>query len=496
MNGFLKTGGMILGSMIVAVGIIYLASLPPKIGVILIFGLITAGLAMALLNNPKALVSAIVAYPAFIIFWSIIFPGMKYRIEEAIFPVINLGFMRLRVEELIFYGLTGIWLTLMFFFTMNRKKQRSHLSSWFILLVLVMCLWTALSVRLGFLNDNPNVTTELRQIAPILLGLPMAVWALRRIEPSRLRGIVKTTVFLLFVSNLLLLFSLFPFIRNIPYFSIWYQEGASHPAYCFTIILFVGLFSLLLSGQPSLWTLAGMLAPLSIAIFRIPKWWLFGISIGSLFGIYTAFCDKSGFHLYTRKFNRLVVFSLFAGLAIAISAIFFSEIAGQSLEKFKQRVLREDAGGDMSGGRFRIWALITERIAEHPIVGHGLGFRIKGILPASIEAEGQYMEDHNIVLWIAARFGIPFLLLLAGLTLRFWRTVRRVYQAEDRPFQKILILACTGNFIVILCMSLVGQWLFVFESSILFTWSVAVVLALCPRDRQARCATAGLPNEQ
>lgn len=475
MNRFLKTGSMVFAAAVAACATIFLASLSWKISVMLIFLLVAAGLLIALSGNPKALSGAIVAYPAFVILLSIIFPGMKYRIEEAIFPVINLGIMRVRVEELIFYGLASIWLTLMFFSTMNRKKQRPRLSGWFILLVVAICLWTALSTRIGIINHNPNVTTELRQIAPILLGLPMAVWALRRIDQDSLRKIMISTVLLLVISNLFLLFSCLPFVRDVPYFVLWHRHL---PPFCFSIILYLLCLVLVVSTKPSLLVLTGMLPPLSIALFVIHKWWLFGIAISILFVVYASFWGKSGFHLFTKKVGRLTGVSLLVGITAVIGTMCFSEMAEQSLNKFEERVLREDAGGDMSGGRLKIWTLLVRHITESPIAGKGLGFRIEGILPPEIEAQGKYMEDHNIILWIAVRFGIPFLLLIAVLCLRFLVLGGRAYQAENRPFQKTLILICMGIYCVILSMSFVGQWLFIYEISVLFSWSIAAVLAL------------------
>jgi len=409
------------------------------------------------------------------ILWSIIFPGMTYRISEGMFPVINMDFMRLRIDELVFYGIAGIWAVWMILSGLSRKKQGLYLSGKSILLALIIYLWIVSSVVLGFINQNPSVIGDFRFIAPTLVGLPMAVWALRRIEQRRLLWIVKWTVSLLVISNLLLLFSQFPVFQDISYFNLWPRHV---PSVGFTIILFVGLFAFFVFGRPSWPILMGVIVPLILAVFFIAKWWILGIIIGVLFVWYAALFGKSRLPLFTKKIGRVVSLSLFIGLVAVVVTKIFPEKVGQSLVTFEQRIYREDAGGDMSGGRFQMWEVIIKRIAEHPIVGSGIGFRP----PEMVKGKDYgYIEDHNAVLWLAVRFGIPFLLLLAGLGFRFWRMGWRTYQTEYRQFQKTLILACMGNFIVILGLSLVGQWVLLYEINVFFCWSIAGVLALRSR---------------
>jgi O-antigen ligase len=484
---------MILGTMIMAAVCVYLISLSTNIGIILIFGLVMLILFVVSLSKPKSLVVAIAAYPAFLIFWSIAFPGMSYRLQEGIFPVINTGFIRLRLDELVFYGLIGIWAIFMLLSILHGKRQDRQFSNWSVLLVLILWFGLLTSIGIGFFKHNPNVTSDLRFIFPSIVGLPMAIWALRRIDQGRLIGIMKLTVASLILSNLLLLFSYFPVIRDIQYFHLWHRHISP---YGFTIILYSILFTMFVSGRPSLLMLFGVLIPLSLAIFTIQKWWLLGIVVATLLVSYIVSFGASNFHLFVKKIRRVACFCVLAGLVAVIMAQIFPVSIRNSLSVFEKRVLREDISGDISGRRFLIWQLVAERIRENPIIGNGLGFRLPGILPEKVESEGCFIEDHNILLWFAVRFGIPFASLLIFFCFKFWRVGVRAYRREDRQYQKIMVLACMTIFAVILSMSMVGQWFFLFEINILTCWCIAVVWAISSQNRVKKGDFLFVKNEK
>ena len=446
----------------------------------MLFSCLFIVLVVVLFCKPNLLIVSILSYPAFVILWSIVFPGMNYRLEQGMFPIINLGYIRLRVDELLMFCLFGSWITHVVFINLYRELKKITISIRLFLALGIIFTGVLFSLRLGIINHNPNIGTDLRILFPLIIGLPMAIWAFSRIEQYQLIWIIKLTIYALILSNIILLLSYFPFLNDIQYFTLWHEHVSQE---AFTITLYLILFSIIISDRSSPVTLIGLFLPLSLIIFRIPKWWIFGIFVCTVFVLFKVSFITKKFNLSLLKFRKTLSLGIIIGITSFLVILLFPKTLTNSIVTFKERVLREDIRGDISGGRFLMWDLIIGNISDHPISGNGIGYRLSGIFPAEMESEGIFVEDHSIVLWFLVRFGIPFTLLLISFCLWFLRVGGQTYKIEKCSFKKILILVCVGNFIVILSMSLVGQLLFLFEFNVIFCWSIAAVWAIYSQNR-------------
>jgi len=477
-NKFLNTSGMIGIAMTSVVIILSILFLPNKFNIILVFCLFLLMIWIIMLSKPRLLSIAITAFPSFLILWAIAFPGMSYRLEQSIFPAIDLNFMRARVDELAFYGLFFIWASFMLLSLLNQTRKAFKASLRLINLTIILFIPIVSSTIIGISRNNPEVLNDFRKIIPLCFGIPMAYWALKRITLKWFIIIIKLTVLLLVISNFLLLASYLSPFQHIQYFKLWHLHL---PQYGFTILLYVSLLSKAISGKVSLWPLLGILLSLSVALFIIHKWWVLGILVGTLVVLKGTFFQKRSSHFLLNKIFRFgSVFVLIFFLAV-VMVMMFREKTASSFAIFEERVLREDIGGDISGGRFLIWNKLVDSIKKNPIIGNGLGYRLNSVRPTDLDLRGSFIEEHNICLWFASRFGIPFTILLAGLCLYFWRVGWQTYRKEKSRFQKILILACVSNFVIILSLSLVGGWFFLFEFSIIICWTIAFVCVIYSR---------------
>jgi O-antigen ligase len=184
-------------------------------------------------------------------------------------------------------------------------------------------------------------------------------------------------------------------------------------------IAFVTLLATLGVAKHKKWILAGM------GILTVNLIWSFTR------GLWLAAFASSVFLLIIQggKLRRVVLKCIFAFCLLAIPLFSLSgldsivaERIGYSSQQFSS-VSEEDQ--NISGRRMLEYILVLPHVAEHPIVGNGLGatFLIAGdavlLGPKGEQIDFHYI--HNLYLLIAFRLGIPALLVLLILLWKYFR---------------------------------------------------------------------------
>jgi O-antigen ligase len=160
--------------------------------------------------------------------------------------------------------------------------------------------------------------------------------------------------------------------------------------------------------------------------------------------------------------RRLFVGLLSGGVAAAVgaAALTGSDTAiGRQLERLFV-VRPHQAAGPSDGGRTMIWGITARMIADHPLVGVGVGnFTVRlheyyggDDLDFTNLSSDNWVQPHNDYLWVWAEKGLPgiaaFLAILAG---AFWslRTVLRSGPSREDAWIAIAAIAALTGYAVL-----------------------------------------------
>ncbi|HWZ46009.1 MAG TPA: O-antigen ligase family protein [Candidatus Saccharimonadales bacterium] len=197
-----------------------------------------------------------------------------------------------------------------------------------------------------------------------------------------------------------------------------------------------------------------MTAPISfvvllamLAVAKHKKWILAGMGIlavnllGSFTrGLWLATAASSVFLLILQggKFRRTVLRYVFTACVVAAPLLYVTGLGsiigdriGYSAQQFRS-ASEEDQ--NLSGRRLLEYILVLPRIAEHPIMGSGLGatFAIAGdaVIGGAKGEQIDFHYIHDLYLAIAYRLGIPALLILF---ISLWKYFRRAIDKLRKP---------------------------------------------------------------
>lgn len=432
----------------------------------------------AIRNRPakSSMINRIVlSIPILVVWISIIFPGMSYRMDAGMFPTITTAIGIMRLDEILVYLIFLLWVihVISLYVFDAHVKRRMKISE----IVKFVCLLLApalLAYILGRRKYPEFASTDLRLYLPVILFPGMFLWCFGN---STLETIETTRRWLfnaLFVSSVIFLVSCLPGFDNLTYFDLWHRHNA-HLG--FTIILYAMALSESIIRGFTFKRIFAIIASTGVFITGIEKWWLLGILTATGVVVYASRkmkIAKSNPRIAKAGQRIVMVFGLLI-LFVLLSFSVFTQEVEYTWAHLVERVFRYDAGNDFSGGRFELWGAIVEDIKLHPLMGCGLGHRAEGILANEIELRGTRVEDHDFVLWFAVRMGIPIALLFVTLCVIVVRSGLQVLNRATKEYEVVYILTGLSIFVLIFVMALVGQWLFMYEISILFGWSCAMI---------------------
>ncbi|MBI2911628.1 MAG: O-antigen ligase family protein, partial [Chloroflexi bacterium] len=137
--------------------------------------------------------------------------------------------------------------------------------------------------------------------------------------------------------------------------------------------------------------------------------------------------------------------------------------------------------------RLWVWESAVQMIRDHPWLGVGLDnflyqYRERYRLPEAW-AEPDISHPHNIVLDFWTRLGLPGVIALAWLQLRFWSNALASLRRATEQRQRILILALMAAMTETLVHGLVDNSFFLIDLAILF-WLI-YALAQAPKRESA-----------
>lgn len=135
--------------------------------------------------------------------------------------------------------------------------------------------------------------------------------------------------------------------------------------------------------------------------------------------------------------------------------------------------------------RLSIWPGTLELIAEHPLMGNGLGTFPVAYTPYQTSFVTKFVNHaHNDYLELASDLGIPAALVLFGSVV--WvlgGAMRTFFRAESR-FEKNLSLACVGSIVAILLHSLTDFNLYIPANALIFAVILGLASTATARTRQ------------
>jgi hypothetical protein len=149
------------------------------------------------------------------------------------------------------------------------------------------------------------------------------------------------------------------------------------------------------------------------------------------------------------ELRRIVLKVTFFSCVVTIPLLYASGLAsvignrvGYSFEQFNSASEEEQT---MAGRRVLEYILILPSIAEHPVLGKGLGatYEISGSAVLA-GPEGEQVDHHyihNLYLLIAFRLGIPVLLLFVALLWRYFRQSMRALRMANLSHENLALVA-------------------------------------------------------
>lgn len=442
--------------------------------------------------------------PVFMVLQAIVYGGLVPSQQAGTFPIIPLAGFRIRIEEvLILAGFVGWLVTWCLAQATHLWAGRPLAARVRPTLVGLLVVWTALglaqaAVR-GILAGNYNSLLDTRIVAIPLLYFTLVLFWIHRVRLAALeQTLYRVLVALMVVATLSIFLPVTEVMTQLLQSIGGIYGGYATPVETLVVFGYCLVWARLLTaprfnGQMALlllFVMAGLAA-------RLGKTnWVYLVEVPALMLLTTSYRRVlAGWRGAVRKRWVVVLALAVAGLlvALAVLVLFQPALLDQFVERSLVRILRPDAGGDISGGRFKIMADGWRKLWEAPVFGSGFGFWYAHMFRGQL----LYMvPDHFSPLWLSTRAGLftfgPALMLCVWYLWAGLRALGRV----GNPSLKPLVLACYVFSVTMLVYSLYGVPQNLLEPQIFFWLSVGVVLKAARHPENvagaaARAAPAG-----
>ena len=426
----------------------------------------------------KSIKRTIFYFPTLIILSIWIWPNYQENLEYAKFPVIRFQGFSIRITEILFLCLFLSFLTVKILSLLIKGgdiKQKlkgittlltfkNNYMKYIFGLTLII---TAFGIILGIINGNPTVLLDLRGMSCALF-LPMFIYSISSLE--LIRKFFKSIYFLLIIMA----------ISSILTSIIGKHSGlgaVSNLTVIMSFFLVCLSISFIIFRQGNFYiNLPVLIIALVASIITLAKFIFLALLISSLISILLIFSfSKAKFFLFP---IFLILTLLCTILIFQNSSIMQAGLSRWDLKNFNEyiqkRILREDVK-DISGGRFEIWQFMLNEISQKPITGTGFGGKAS-IYTMQNEIFGDFVGEHNIILWALIRVGILGTVAFLFLGNYIIKVGYFCYKQENQIFNKAILFACLIFIVCFLSMNLVNVFFFIFELSIIFWTVIAIIL--------------------
>jgi len=235
---------------------------------------------------------------------------------------------------------------------------------------------------------------------------------------QQFRTLVYVIVAVIMINSVLEMANALMGARHLPHLN---QRGidVARPININAPIAFVTLLATLAFAKSKKWVIAG------IAILSANLIWSFtrGLWLASLASAIFLLMIQRG------KARRMVLKLAFVSVLVSIPILYFSGLGSAIADRIGYSVVQFDSASAedqvQSGRRVLEYILILPHIAEHPIMGKGLGatFEIAGdaVLEGPKGEQVDHHYVHDLYLMIAFRLGLPALLIFLVVLWKYFR---------------------------------------------------------------------------
>ena len=426
----------------------------------------------------KYLKNLIFYFPLLIILSIWIWPDYQTNLENAKFPVMKFAGFSIRITEILFFCLFVSFLMVKILTLLIKggdlKKKLKKISSllsfknnymkYIFGLALII---TVLGVFLGIINRNPTILLDIRGMSCALF-IPMFFYSVSSIE--RIRKLFKLIYFLLIV---IAVSSIFTSIIG----KISGLGAVSNLTIIMNLFLVCISISFIIFRQGKFHTnIPVLIIALIACLITFAKFIFLALLISSIVSILLTFSFSKTKFFLSPIFLTLIFLCVI--LILQNSSIMKAGLSRHNMDNindyFQKRILREDVK-DISGGRFEIWRFMLGEVSLNPIIGTGFGGKtsIYNMLEKNF---GDFIGEHNILLWALIRVGILGTIVLLFLGYYVIKVGYFCYKKENQLFYKALLHAYLIFILSFLSINMVSLFFFTFELAIMFWIGIAIFL--------------------
>jgi hypothetical protein len=398
--------------------------------------------------------------------------------QVGVFPSVTVGPIRLRIEEVLIAGGVVAWLVTMLLRPYPWRSAVRGTPTWLIVVIAWTTLTTVLSIGRGAVQNGSQAFGEARLVLMPALYFALALFWLPHLRLVRLIRRIEVLLIPFIVGVIL------DFVVS---FHDWMGAvvglfGGVHGGLSMSIMSLL-IFALALraghvvygSGKAIRHWVWVMLITGGVAATVNKPGWLLAASVLT-FTVLVVLMRVRHRHHHAALLRALVL--SFTGVFVALAAVLFVYVVFPShmaeyVDAARVRLLRPDAGGDVSGGRIILFAMGLARFAQAPVTGAGFG----GWHEIRLDASNVMLApDHFFPLWVAIRGGV--LMLVPVLILTVWyigKGYRNCWQIKQ-PKLLAVVVGCYVFTLAQMTYGLIGVPVLLFDMQILFWLSVAIVL--------------------
>ncbi|KAA3664224.1 MAG: O-antigen ligase domain-containing protein [Chloroflexi bacterium] len=415
------------------------------------------------------------AYPLYLFLQAFLFPSMKDRTNNGLFPAIPVAGINLRLDELLLLVAIFLFFSKYIFMLIQSKNKWSFQVA--TLLIFAFLAFYSIGGIHGIIARNPNAFSDIRYSLLPAIYLFMFI---KLFDPDlHLEQVRKWSMILLAILSFSsLLSALFPeyvsLLQRLP-FPNARPKGTSSIVEVLTMLKII--YALALAGflnrdSPRYVYLFLVLLAIAGQLIWVDKTTYVQIPLITLLVI-VALSYKSLFRWRTQIAQR----AFFVGIFVIVVTLVFifllsNEFVVNYIEYAVFRITRPDIG-DVTSRRVTLWIEALNLIWKNPFFGNGMG--IVYTFPALINPDYLVtMQEHNMFLWVAVRLGIPAFIILCLLIIWYigigFRLVGKLHGKEKST--AVAMFAFSTSMII---MSFTGMHLLHFNVGILFMTSIGII---------------------
>ena len=392
-------------------------------------------------------------FPSILVFTLIVWPDIVSRISDRQFPVINIAGFGIRITEILFFFILGIWVLSMLHnkSTFFKKRLSTYYfgNSYILFSILVFFIMFIQGI---LFNNVSNIFNDMRTLSYFLI-IPVFQYYFYK----------KKYIFQSY--KYICIMSTFLFIGH-----LFFYKSNSQVIYMLFLFLFsMSLSTLILSKKYKfIFLLFSIIASL-VLLLPMAKWLLLGILV--TFTTIVLLQDNiiTKVKIYTVSAFLLFLFILLGG------QLFIEAFINRSMQDWMAgRVMRN--GGDLSSGRFQMWSESFQNALQHPFWGQGIGY---DFMPISRKIGFEYgIGEHSIIIYFLNRVGIVPTTILLYFLYKFFRFCVKLFKNESDIKYKIMILTGIGYFTGYFAICTVENFWKLFESVIILYFFVSMISSL------------------